>query len=769
MNLKINQIKSQDKKEVTSVNVPVFEISNGKAKYSGRQRKMFGAASFHDNPRIIESVISVPRSSEELEARIKHIAHQVNRLKPGMCLCPTHPGWMKLLNDNLLRLELLFANTGEDKDSLSINYSRRNQLDFHLKEQSKYLGKLNVRVIRGNSPIAKHDGVVYIKAGILENEPKFNPQKIIGYSNFSANQLKIQSPVLKGMAVVVSKDKWVQFCKRLNISDTVNAIVPEISIKFDNVAAEYIEFDFYSVFDTVISRKAALSVQACERVPLTEYGSKLVEATFRERIKEIMNSFRDSSGLKVAEFINLEFKRMRERSEHEECDVDEFFLENAETLSANYSALISGLPLNDSEFLNATLPVLLQSRVKKVSLPGLTVPVLPARIKPFEIIIPKAEAKRLDIKVGDRVTISRFPNTGVEMAEVTVVGFTDLAAILINPEWWAERFSGDFDGDLAGMLPMEGIVDESRIHNPTSPKEKCKSEMTISEAISRAFYAKLIIPQADQLVTVCVELGKDLSFIRSTLQSCIDGIKHSIAFPNMSEIKKQLGIDQYVKPSPVSMLLRGRLGNTKKETALKYAGLIGQLSTVKSSVPWMKNLQSEFKLIVGPNRKFAELALEKNNILIKNYKIALIDFKQGDLINLSINREPSPTLPKELTNRYIKGAIRELNQIISEHPESVLLAHKSFTAYEQWIKLLQNNQTETAYELLKATRQELSEDKTGLAMRYLFIAMVYQLDPGINIKSLKMLSYFPLIAGEYNLPQYLKCLNYNREFKIRVV
>jgi len=768
MNLKINQIKSQETKEVTSVDIPVFEISDGKAQYSGRHRKAYGIASFHDNPRIIESVISVPRSSEELEARIKHIAQQVNRLKPGMCLCPTHPGWMKLLNDNLLRIELLFATSGEKINSLSSNYSRRNLLDFHLKEQSKHLGRLNVRVIRGNSPIAKHDGVVYIKAGTPESEPKCNPQKVIGYSDFSANQLKDQKPVLKGMMVVIEAEKWGQFCKRLHISDSVNAVVPEVTIKFYN-EAEYIEFDFYSVFDTALTRKSALSVQACERVPLTEYGSKLVEATFRERIREIMDAYRDPSGLAVAQFINLEFKRLRESSDHEECDIDEFFLENAETLSATHSALISGLPLNDSEFLNATLPVLLQSRVKKISLPGLTVPVLPANIKPFEIIIPRAEAKRLDIKVGDRVTMSRFPNTGLEMSEVSIGGYTDLTAILINPEFWSQRFSGDFDGDLAGMLPMEGIVDESRIHNPTSPKEKCKSEMTISEAISRAFYAKLIIPQADQLVTVCVELGKDLSFIRSILQSCIDGIKHSIAFPNMSEIKKQLGIDQYVKPSPVSMLLRGRLGNTKKETALKYAGLIGQLSTVKSSVPWMKNLQSEFKLIVGPNRKYAEFALDKNNTIIKNYKIALIDFKQGDLVNLGINRETSPTLPKEITHRYLKGAINELNHIIAKHPEAVQLAHKSFAAYELWIKLLQNNQTETAYELLKDTRQELTEDKTGLAMRYLFIALVFQLDPGINIKSLKMLSYFPLIIGEYNLPKYLKALNYTRVFNVRIV
>jgi hypothetical protein len=54
-----------------------------------------------------------------------------------------------------------------------------------------------------------------------------------------------------------------------------------------------------------------------------------------------MDAYLDPSGLKVAEFINLEFKKMRAKSNYDE---DTFFMEHSETLGATYAALISGLP-----------------------------------------------------------------------------------------------------------------------------------------------------------------------------------------------------------------------------------------------------------------------------------------------------------------------------------------------------------------------------------------------------------------------------------------
>jgi hypothetical protein len=761
----INVVK--EVKGLPCIDVPVFELIDNKPQYCGRVRKIYGVARFHVEPRIIESIIPQPKSSKELEQHIRSIAAKVSKIKPGMKLCPTHSNWIKIVNDKLIRVDLLFSLTGEDVDVKSRNFSRRNQLDFHLKDQSQYLGSMNVKVIRGNSPIEGDDGVVYIKTGTLANEPKFNPQKVICYSDFSVNQLKNQSPVIKGMAVIVSADHWSSFCKKLKVSDDFNAVVPEITVKYDD-GRDFIECEAFSVFDTVISRKASLSIQAAERVPLTEYGTKIVEATFRERIREVMSAYADFSGLTVAKFINQEFKKMRNKSIY---DADCFFMENSEVLGATYASLISGLPMNDSEYLNSTLAVLLQSRIKTISMTGLTIPVIPGRVKPFEIIMSSKEAYRLSINKGDRVTISRYPNTGIEMAEVTVVGFTHLSAVLIDPGWWSERFSGDFDGDLIGLLPVSGLIDESRVTNAISPKQKAKGEMNISEAVARAFYAKLLIPQADMLATICIEQGKDITFIRSVLQGCIDGIKHNVEFPDISKIKALLGIDVFSQPSPIAMLLRGKLGFNKKEIALKYGGLVGQLARESTSIQWMKNLEKEFRLIASANRKYAELALDDSK-LIERYKTALIRFKQTDLINLFANRESSPAIPKELLAPYLNGAIRAVDRIKADNPESVELAHECYKTYQKWLELLRSDKPEAAFERLKDIREKIAEEKSGTSLRYLFIVMVYQsfeLDPVFKIKSLKILSYFQMILGEYNLPGYIKALKYHRVFKIRIV
>jgi hypothetical protein len=494
----------------------------------------------------------------------------------------------------------------------------------------------------------------------------------------------------------------------------------------------------------------------------------MVEATFRERINEVMDAYRDPSGLTVAEFINQEFKKMRNKSIYDE---DCFFMENSEVLGATYASLISGLPMNDSEYLNSTLAVLLQSRVKTISVSGLTIPVIPGRLKPFEIIMSLKEAYRLGINKGDRVTVSRYPNTGIEMAEVTVVGFSHLSAVLIDPGWWAERFSGDFDGDLIGLLPISGIIDESRVTNAISPKQKGKGEMTISEAVARAFYAKLLIPQADMLATICIEQGKDITYIRSVLQGCIDGIKHNVEFPDISKIKALLGIDVFSQPSPIAMLLRGKLGFNKKEISLKYGGLVGQLARESTSIQWMKNLEKEFKLIASANRKYAELALDDSK-LIERYKSALIRYKQTDLINLYANRESSPVIPKELLAPYLNGAIRAVDRIKADNPESVELARECYQTYQKWLELLRLDKPEAAFELLKEIREKISEERSGTSLRYLFIVMVYQsfeIDPVFKIKSLKILSYFQMILGEYNLPGYIKALKYHRVFNIRIV
>jgi len=359
-----------------SVEVPVYRLAGGKAVPTGRTRKLYGIAAFHQRPRIVETVIAMPRRVSDIRRAVERTTVLVQRINPDMKLCPTHSGWLTNCTDNRIRIELLYALTGEEETKDSSHYSRRNSLDFHLKEQSRLLGTLRtVKVIRCESSIALHDGVTYIKSGTLDIAPHINPQKIIGYSDFSEGQLRDPSPILKGMAVIIPAYQWENFCSELNIDPSVQAVVPECTVKFDNGLEELTDVTVYSVFDTIISKRSTISVQAAERVPLTEHGERLMESTFRERIRELMEGYIDSTGMTIAELINHEFRNMRESSCDDTSEAS-FFMENAEVLSATHTALMTGLPMNDSEYVNATLQVLLKNRIKHIPLPGLTIPAL---------------------------------------------------------------------------------------------------------------------------------------------------------------------------------------------------------------------------------------------------------------------------------------------------------------------------------------------------------------------------------------------------------
>jgi len=385
--------------------------------------------------------------------------------------------------------------------------------------------------------------------------------------------------------------------------------------------------------------------------------------------------------------------------------------------------------------------------------------------------MPRREARRLGLSIGDTVTVYRYPNTGIEMAEVIITGFTDMSALLINPTWWAERFSGDFDGDLIGLMPIKGIVDESRIAQSISPKHKGKGSMTIAEAVARSFYAKLLIPQADMLATICIEQGMGLEYIRGILQAAIDGIKHVIDFPDLTDVREHLDIAETALPSPVALLLRGKLGSNKKEYALRYNALVGELQRKKSSVIWMRNIQSEFSFILSPNRKYCDLYFAKlRSSLQERYEHALKLTGEKDLLNIDNNKEPSASLPKEITGPTLKGAVREINRIAAVHPESALMARDIVRTYFTWIDMLKDGTTDDAYSILRELRNRLMSDEEagGRALRYLFIALTYRLDPAITLKSMKILSYLPVVLGNYDLAGYLRKLGYQREFDVRV-
>ncbi len=142
---------------------PIFQLGSRGLSFTGRTRLLYGAASFHDGPRVVEVVIPEPRDMEHLTFTIRSILDRIRRLKPSMRLCPSPGSWVKRLPGRKVRIDLLFAPTGADENTLSDEYARRNSLDHHLGRESRLLGRLDrVHIVRGNSPISDHDGAWYI-------------------------------------------------------------------------------------------------------------------------------------------------------------------------------------------------------------------------------------------------------------------------------------------------------------------------------------------------------------------------------------------------------------------------------------------------------------------------------------------------------------------------------------------------------------------------------------------------------------------------------
>jgi len=759
------------------VEVPVFKIKDGKACRTGRNRSVYGIAALHQHSRLVEVVIPEPREIAQLERCIVSTVRQVHQINPALHLCPSHSGWIKRLQGGKTRIDLLFAETGESEIMQNPNYSRRNSLDFHLQTQSRKLGVFRkVHVVRGDSPISRHDGVIYFQAAAFEVMPPSNPVKVIGFTGFSSQQLKEQAPVIKGMARVLDSGEWTSLCTECGVDPSADALVPECTVKFDNGRSCLESVTFFMVFDTVASHRATISIQAAGRVPLTPYGEKILVSTFRQRNQEVMDAYHDTTGMTVAGLMDHDFKEMKERSilgEESECEDADYFLEKAEVLSATLVALMTGLPMDASEYLNATLPALLRNRTKHVPVPGLTMVALPdSTLGPNQVLVPWKEAKRLGIQPGDRVTVMRYPNTGIEMAEVAVCGLVECDAVFIQPEWWAERFAGDFDGDLIGLIPAARLIDEGRIHDAKSPKLKGSGAMTIVQAVARSFFAKLIIPSADAVVTICAEHDRDLTQARGLLQAVVDSIKHVVDLPSIPETLKGLDLPEASRPSPIATIVRGRLGSAKKECALRYNTLVASMNSVSSGLPFLSALEEEFQFIISPNRKYAELCyLGLDARLKQEYVNALHCAGQDDLIRAERNKEALASFSPELVRATRAGALREAARIRGEYPESVQLAYTVLRLYSSWIACLKVDALEEAYGYLAHAREMLAKDEItgGYALRYLFIALVYRADPSIALKSLKILSYLPVKLGVYDLAGYIRKLDYTRCFDVRVV
>lgn len=728
----------------------------------GETVEVYGPAAFWADPIVIELVLDVKDAQfgNSFHEQIMEVAREVER-RSGRRLCPSQVGNAKLVAGGF-RCELLFASNGPGTNAAATKeFSRRLSLDFHLKGQSRYLaskrdkGRWEVAVVRKETSISLMDGMSYGRASVLEIPSMDNPVKVVGHVN-TRTQIHAIDAVVKGMMVLLSDRQFDELKEECGISEDIDLIVPACTVKFDK-GIDRMSVHLWSVFETVKSDHATVSIQAAERVPLTPYGLGIMEATFRNAVEEVMEAFSDATGTKVLSLIDRSIREMvADQAISEEQDTLEFsedYASHLEVLSASRVMLNSYLPLSTDKMLEDTLRPILVNRTKRIRTLGASVVALGCDgMKPYEVVVPRRLARRLGLELGTIVTVYRYPNTGIEMAEAQIVGFTHLDGIFIDPTWWATRFSGDFDGDLIGLLPVSGLIDESKLMMAESPKSKGKGDMDLVQAISRGLYSKYLIPSADVYLTVCAERGLDLSYGRWVVQRAVDCIKHADEFPSLEEAYIRSGLlDPHwrlvcppdekgrvmmpiPRPSACTTLIRGRLGLSKRQRPVVYRNLYRSI-TRKPATGWLVSVESALKDIVYR-------VLDTDNFF-----------------------------PKDV----VLGAESDLRQILISSKEGRQLAIRIANIYKEWYETLGEGR-ESAYKLLRELREEVSTSPVGgKAMWFLFASLCLRgadsryADSAIRSASLRMLGFMPTVVEGWKLTDavmFMHARGYRRTFRI---
>lgn len=731
-----------DLPSANGVECRIFSPSGGTYTES---RVIYGPATKHVDPMLIRVTVWKPASVTAFQAAITVAVSGVQKWAPEHRLCPSNSGWMEYGEKGSVVIDLLFSKTGEELTAKSANFARRNALDFHIQERSRYLGMVNAYVARGDCSIASHDGAWYLKPRAFGRKLAYNPLKVVGYANYS-QFIKKQGIVAKGMLVELSEVEWTALQAELGFGEEITAVVPAITIKFDRPEITELKLQVISVFETHIMNHAVLGVQAAERVPFTSWGNGVVSATFAAAVNEVMDAFRDKTGKKVMKLMDAVYREILEKAG--ECDLQDSDTDELLRDQEKFGALMTELKLlsvRGDEFLDAVLPVLLQSRVKTIRFDGITAVALPANIGEREILVNRKLARRLGLKIGDRVIIYRYPNTGIEMAEVVIVGFTDTMAIHLNPAFWASRFGGDFDGDLVGLIPVNGLVDESRINLASVPKQKGKGEMTIVESVARSFYAKYLIPKADQILTMAAEQGCDLAYPRSILQAIIDSIKHVVDVPSVELAMVQSGVIGDI--SDVAKLLRGRLGMVRRNMSIRYNLLVSGL-TKRSG--WLDGVCEEFKYLLAPNK----------NLDNKEYSELMTRLGRPEYgVRSSF---AAARIPQSVTEPLRDRVLPAFNAI-SKDVEAVMCAHNIVDRYYEFGRILRERKVREAYDIIRDIREMvINHERGGDIMKYIFMAMTWGFDSKITLKPYKLLSYLPIKLGSYDLVRILQWMRYER-------
>jgi hypothetical protein len=718
-----------------TVEVPVKDIHGNVIRYE----LIAGPVAYSKNPYFIEGFFS-EIATQSLISMKKEIvaalaAAGIDRMFPA------HPDWFGSFDGSF---RILTADDAPHYTAESEGNSR-SQLYYHVKPgKSLELGEHNAKICRSGL-IATHDGVIYFKQGVLDVEGTL--WKAIGYEDME-NQIHIPKLIAKGIIRIIPDKLFNRLAKYYRAGNDVVALIPEATCKFLKDNHEELPMRWVSIFKCEDRYFANLSLKMLKTMPLTVEGVKYGKQVFGGYLKEVFDAFasNDRSRL-LGLFLAL---TSEEDDEDSKQDLQE------------YSALevtLRALPMLNAEIMGKVLPIVLRKALKR-RVEGMTGTALPGfNLKEKEIRVTKRFLRETGKKIGDSVTLTRPPWTGIEVAVVVIVGIC-AEGIEINPTFWAERFSGDFDGDLAHILAVTGIVNEDAIGSAVSSKTKGKRMYTVAGATAKAWFSKALVPIADSLLIACLEAGIDPTAAREIMQAAVDMIKHEVELPAdtvegiIYSILKRKTVD--------NPAIHRILNNYRKSERLRQSSYNcdvdimakegSNVAIMNSLIPYFPFIFCETKYILANDNGYVHPA-HKDYIRICKENGFPEFAKPGSTY--------APTFNPTIVAKRKQWAVKRVNELRNSFPDgrAVKTADQIYAVYGEMVKCFQKGTPSKAYEILDVLNAKIAKsdpDLVGNAIKYLFLCIIHRKD-GIHRTGkgygwyLKIISYLPTRIGSWDI------------------
>lgn len=767
--------------------VGVFTAHGGKPARFTRVEdfSLSGIAALVPKPFVVRIMVEDCTDKERLAALLRHTEERIRHRFPEHRMLPSHPGWVKRTVKGKILVYVLFGEVAVDGTPNHAN-SRLTRLIGHIDEQSRYLGKRTVRVLRGDHEWKTWDGWCLVNPNRFHTPTQ--TMKLYGVETFGTDYIRNGGPTVKCCAEV-SHRLWKQACKHLGIfRDAADVIVPEVSLKFDD-GRDAFTVELFNVFESVLGTHCTVSLQLLMNVPLTEEAHVWAADRMIERIREINEAVADPTGTRAAALMDSHAAEVRQLlADGEDCE--DQVEEGTEAMNALITRIVAGLPVENSKYAKGVMQVLVK-RLRNFRIAGGSEMVVPDNgLRPGEVAISRRmwhhmrKTYGITLEPGDRVVVARYPITGTEVAECTV---KYIGRPAVNPQWWAERFSGDHDGDryAIGSLEQEGIstlVDEAAFtYPPQSEKVKTKVPMDIATANAAGFWSQSMIPTIDTYLRICNEKGLDAGPMKNLLQWTIDSAKNQIEF-DIGEVCRDVGISGRDRMSALATLMSGRLGSSKHHLLAAYNGLVRRAKQERTRIRWMQIVRERGALsYVIPETgdpAYASMVLAVTAGTANGYEKFLAgemqrvyeEVKAEYLVPARANMEQQAVFPmKSLDPKRVQAVRRKAYELPQEARE---LAREVLDSYNRFVRVISGGVSSTtqAFGFVKDAVERVRSSEYGAdALKYLFAAVCLGVDPAVKMRATTVLGYLPLVLGSYNIARIISFLEYERIFAVRVL